>query len=88
MFHSSREILFIDKYTITQILNMKMNILNNLHFVFITISKVIRDTYNDYIELSEKKKRNKEEFLNEQSENKEDTFVEYLDDEFEEENPS
>jgi len=66
-----------------------MNVLNNLYFIsFFTLSKVIRDTYNVHIVLNEKKKRSKEEFLNEQSENKEDAFVEYLDDEFEEENPS
>jgi hypothetical protein len=60
-----------------------------LYFIsFFTFSKVIRDTYNVHIVLNEKKKRSKEEFLNEQSENKEDTFVEYLDDEFEEEDPS
>lgn len=33
-----------------------------------------------------KKKRDKEEFLNDSTENKEENFVEYLDDEFEEEN--
>ena len=66
-----------------------MNVLNYLYFIsFFTFSKVIRDTYNVHIVLKEKKKRSKEEFLNEQSENKEDMFVEYLDDEFEEDDPS
>ena len=70
-------------------MNLRLNVLNYLYFIsFFTFSKVIRDTYNVHIVLNEKKKRSKEEFLNEQSENKEDTFVEYLDDEFEEEDPS